>query len=385
MKKNYFLLLCITNFILLGISCDHKESTTSDLLNIKKVGEMNIAIDQETNQGVNVKLNSIENAAYLNFFNPTNNAIYIYDFEKNIVRAKIRLDKEGPNGINSGSQLSLDYFVHTLDSIFITGLKDHYLVNNKGEVLIRGRFSDANNNTTSISEKILSFDNATYFENKKLYSGITSYLQEDSAPNLQAVLPVTMDTILSEYMKESILVPKYQEILELKEKLRKERRYVAIGLSFERNKEYLYASTPVSDTVYVFKDFQLIKKVYTGTNEVTISSNSDYFDQFRNSTYKIAQEYPFYKDLIVSDDYLYRVLSKGNKMSVNVETQEEELTSKGDYLIVYNLKTDQVNHVELPSNTIRYYTGFTFENKLYFKLKEQPSENNIRYGVYEVK
>ncbi|MFC4634540.1 DUF4221 family protein [Dokdonia ponticola] len=385
MKKNFFLLLCIINSILLGISCDHKESNAGDFLSINKVGEISIPIDQQTNQRVNVKLNNIEDTAYLSFFNPTNYAIYIYNFEQKEVVDIINLDKEGPNGINLGGQLAPGYFIHTLDSIFVIGQKDHYLINNKGEVLIKGRFGDATNSTTSVSEKILSFNNASYFKDKKLYSGITSYVQKESAPNLQAVLPVTMDTILSEYMKESILVPKYEEILELKEKLRKEQRYVAMGLSFERNKECLYASTPVSDTVYIFKDFQLIKKVYTGTNEVTISSNSDYFDQFRNSTYKIAREYPFYKDLMVNDEYLYRVLSKGNTTTIHPETQEEELTSKGDYLIVYNLKTDQVNHLELSPNTIRYHTGFTLENKLYFKLKEQPSENNIRFGVYEVK
>lgn len=82
MKKNFFSIFCIANFILLGISCDHKESNSNDPLNINKVGEINIAIDQETNQGVTIKLNRIENTAYLNFFNPTNNAIYIYDFEQ---------------------------------------------------------------------------------------------------------------------------------------------------------------------------------------------------------------------------------------------------------------------------------------------------------------
>lgn len=291
----------------------------------------------------------------------------------------ITLDKEGPNGIDSGGQLALNYFVHTLDSIFINGSVHHYLINNKGEVLTKGSF-----NKTIVEEKILSFDDASYYKNGKVYSSVASYLTKDASPDLQVVLPITLDIIESSYIKESILVPKYEEILELKEKLRKEQRYVAMRLSFERNKECLYASTPVSDTVYIFKDFQLIKKVYTGTNEVTISSNSDYFDQFRNSTYKIAREYPFYKDLMVNDEYLYRVLSKGNTTTIHPETQEEELTSKGDYLIVYNLKTDQVNHLELPSNTIRYYTGFTLENKVYFKLKGQPSENKIVFGVFEV-
>jgi hypothetical protein len=161
-----------------------------------------------------------------------------------------------------------------------------------------------------------------------------------------------------------------------------------MGLSFARNGDYLYASTPISDIVSVFKNKELIDKVNTSTNAIKMPDTRGYFDQFRTKAYLKAMEYPFYKGLFsdVTDNrnFLYRIVSKGNSVVYNENTKQDEQTSKGGYLIVIDLNTNKTTYLELPTDHIDINSCFVVNGKIHFKLKVQDNENEMTFKTFSV-
>ena len=258
-----------------------------------------IPLDTETTTRQSVRFTVIDKTPYLSFFNDANYSLYIHNFETGDLVKKLAFEKEGPQGIDSGGNISVAHVLHNLDSIFLAGSSYQYLVDGTGKILNKGSLYGNTQNTIGVGSKTISFDDATYFKDGQLHTGITTYIDTDEAPFLKATLPLSLDTLTTQYVKQDEVIPNYKELLALKEKLRQERRYAAMGLDFELAGDLLYVTTPISDTVYVYQETQLAKRIYTGNHNVTVGSTSDFFDKFRNSTYRDAEKIPFYKELLI--------------------------------------------------------------------------------------
>ncbi len=383
--KTYKQIGILLSIITLLLSCK-KDNTTTLNPKLIEVGYTSMPLDDDTNFNVNIEFKSINNKPYLHFFNHNNFSIYIYDLQTNALKKKISLEKEGPNGINLGGNLSPSYYIHNLDSIFITGQRDHYLINGDGNVLIHNRFKANVGEGISEGQILLSLSKATYFKNNQLHTGITTYFTK-TAPNLLATLPITMDSVITTYLKEDEIVYNYEEINKLKQETLKEGMIAVMGLSFNRHEDNIYATTPISDTVYVYKDEKLIDKIFTGNDAVKLADNRSYFDQFKRSKYKNEQR-PTYTNLFldISDDqnYMFRILNKGaSEVIVNQNNNQEEREQKGLALAVVNLDTKDITYLDLPDN-INLYSGFVYNKQLYFKLKDQVIENEIQYIIFKV-
>ena len=240
----------------------------------------------------------------------------------------------------------------------------------------------------SSDDKVLSFDNATYFKNGSVYSGITSYSSGKEATYLRAVIPLPFDSVSNTFLRKEVLIENYDEVSKIKTELLNEGRMAVMGLSFAGNGDYLYASTPISDIVYIFKNKELIDKVNTGTHIIEMPDTRGYFDQFRDKTYLKTIEYPFYKGLFTDVDdsrnFLYRIVSKGNLLVYNENTKQEELKSKGGYLIVVNLNINETKYLELPTEHIDLNSCFVINGKIYFKLKVQENENEMIFKIFRI-
>lgn len=272
----------------------------------------------------------------------------------------------------------------------MTGSINHYLADGNGKILVDGSINNNKSGMMSSEDKKLSFDKATYFKNGSIYSGITSYdSASDGSTHLRSVIPLPFDSVAKTYLRKDAIIQNYNEVSKIKEEIFNERRMLAVmGLSFARNGDYLYASTPISDVVNIFKNEELIDKVNTGTDAIKMPETRGYFDQFRNKTYLKALEYPFYKGLFsdVNDtrNFLYRIVSKGNSVSYNEDTKQDEQKSKGGYLIVIDLNTNKTTYLELPTEHIDLRSCFVVNGKIHFKLKVQDNENEMTFKTFSV-
>lgn len=391
--KIFFAFIILVS-VLVSTSCKEDKLNDSNksiesLLKLVEEDPITFPLDIETDHNVYIKLNTINNIPFLNFYNGNNNCIYIYNINTKSLTKRVELEKEGTNGIELGGLLAPDYFIHTLDSIFLTGYINQYLINGDGEILVKGSVNANKSGIISLEDKDLSFDKATYFKNGNIYSGITSYISGNEATHLRAVIPLSFDSVSDTFIRKDVLIENYEEVSKIKAELLNEGKMAVMGLSFARNGDYLYASTPISDIVYIFKNKELIDKVNTSTHEIRMPDTRGYFDQFRDKSYLKTISYPFYKGLFtdVNDNrnILYRIVSKGNFLVYNENTKQDEQKSKGGYLIVINLNTNKTTYIDLPTEYIDLNSCFIFDGKIYFKLKVQINENEMTFKVFRIR
>jgi hypothetical protein len=76
---------------------------------------------------------AFNDSVYFTFLNTYNYSIYFYDFKTGIFLRKIKLDREGPNGVNP--YVIDGYHIVSYDSIYYYSHRNHslYLLNHKGE------------------------------------------------------------------------------------------------------------------------------------------------------------------------------------------------------------------------------------------------------------
>gem|GEM_PF-6423573 len=384
----FFLCLILCVGVLGLLSCeDAKTKTLSDKLSLVENGYVSFPLDTNSSYTFNIKKRQINDQVFLSFFNPHNYTIYIYNYHTQKLVQKIPLEREGPHGIDIGSNLVPGYFIHRLDSVFLSGFKYHYLIDGSGKIRVKGQFGDHNDNRISVDNDILSIDNASYYKNGALYAGITSYATTNESPFLQAKLPSTLDTILTRFVKEDELIDDYDEVIRLKALLKSENRYVVMGLSFYREDTWLYASSVVSDSVSVYHEDTLAKKIYLGDKRFAVADSQGYFDKFRTSTYKEAQGYANYGSLFTLETthnkFILRLILKGDTHVFNEEMQQEEQVSKGMGLIVKDMQGDELVAFDIPNEeSLMQYGSFLVDNKLHFKLENQPNENEVRYKIF---
>ena len=130
------ILKIILLFFLFNIlSCNNGIRKDRDNISLTNVGYKKFTLDSiTTNTNINFRLNKINDKEYLSFFNRENFSIYIYNYKSGKLLRKIKIHRNGLNAITIPFY-SIEYYIHTLDSIFISTIKNYYLLNSKGAIL----------------------------------------------------------------------------------------------------------------------------------------------------------------------------------------------------------------------------------------------------------
>lgn len=389
-------------------SCDQsnsgensKSSEINQPIEVIDKGIKSFPIDDETNfEGlVDLKLTSLEGQEYLSFYSKEANSIYMYNYENAEVFRRIQLEKTGPNSIRQF--FTFQYFFHDMDSIFINiPLMGQYMINQKAEVV--DKLVSGGRGISMDEVRNVGYDQASYFNNGQvntLLGGQFNNKTKDAY--FRATVDWSSDSITSKSIPSKELFPNYAEIVEVMNT--SDKTYFGIETIFLRGTQFLIGSTPISDSVFVFKENIKSGAIYVGSPNHSIADFETYLNlkevkmvrsgssgSISNVVEPVQPAY--YGDITISPDgkYLYRVLSHGTKAVYNELLKQDRPEVIGATLIVVNIATEQISYFDLPVDEIQVSVPvstnvFTSSAGIHFRVKDQDNENEIQFRVFGVK
>tara|TARA_A100000171_G_scaffold45648_2_gene49634 strand:+ start:101 stop:1324 length:1224 start_codon:yes stop_codon:yes gene_type:complete len=371
-------------------------------LEIVDKGIKAFALDDETNfeRLIDLKFNTIEGVDYLSFFDREAYSIYMYDYRQSTPIRRIQLEKVGPNRIHEF--FNFQFFFHSMDSIFIrVPMVGQYLINDKAEVIDKNEAKGSGVFQNEIRKA--SYDGASYYENGKINTLWTNTNQGKNQEQtyLRTVIDWKNDSIVSKSIPANQVFSDYPKIKEMLN--RKDKTFIPIKVHFLRSPEFLFASTPISDSVFLFKDNQRVKSIYAGNPTYNIADYEAFLDlrEIKNtrsgsdggvSKAEEPIQPPYYGDISISPygKYLYRVLSHGTKPLYNEVLERDRPDVIGATLIVVDTETNEISYFELPIDEIdlkvpESLNVFTSNEGIHFRVKDQQNEDEIQFRVFGVK
>ncbi|MCE7991085.1 MAG: DUF4221 family protein [Roseivirga sp.] len=403
LRSALFLLCLILLFAACGKSEKSKDEkmvskTTEAPLRLIDKGIYALVLDSlaSFDQMLNLQVNQIDGIEYLSFFDSNTSSFYIHNYESGALTKQVKLYSEGPNSVSVF--MSPDYYLHTLDSIFIdTNFYGYFLINGKGEVLSR-----VSKGPDFSSEGIkLKFDQSSYLSEKGIHGTIKGHYRKvsDHFPLLRGTLKFTESGPTADSLGSEKLFDHYEEILSFLEQGQQEKKlYVNIHRHMMQHNGDLYATTVISDTIRVFRDQKLIRSIYAGVPGYDVIDYQTYFKnneiiQGKNqmSTPTILHRPPRYESAFLDPQgkYLYRVMSHGTKPGISPHNGKEIAIISGATLLVINIETEERSYYELPVEEIeirsyRSSAHFVSNKGIHFRVKEQDNEDQAEFRVFGV-
>ncbi len=402
--KNSPTIIFLLNLVLL-VSCnktEQKEQATSQEvqktpLEIVDKGLKAFPIDHETDfkRLLDLKSVKIGQREYFSFYNYNTHAIYLYDYETAELFKKVKMTKEGPNAVKVF--LGLEYFFHTPDSIFINSMNHGiYLINDKGEVLQKrpdevrpGQRKTAN----------LKFDNTTRYVNGQLEcrSSYSLLNIKDGDLHSRVIIDMNSDVIIKVLITERSFINDYDAIRKIEKE--KGKGLIRMRQHFAKNDDYVFAATPISDSIYVFQGSKLVNTIYTGLPEHEIADYKTFMgltgiEYLKNGMQRVSKpvQPAQYTGMYIDPDgrFIYRVLAHGTKPVYNEYLKKDMPKISGASMIVIDLETGEQIAYELPVEEIELELNnmpgsfFVSGAGVHFRVKEQENEDEVLYRVFGI-
>jgi Domain of unknown function (DUF4221) len=353
----------------------------------------------------NIRFQYIDNQGLVSFYDRDSHTINIFDYQTNNLINKIKLAKNGDNSIST-PYYWLDYYIHNLDSIFISTVKNIYLINDKGEIL------------NKITPKI----NTNYFKiNRPIFNETTSYKNGALSFETVVLLPDLKDTVYlrinfdffsnnikEEYISIKEVLYDYENILNKKKELFKKGGFDMIPKHMVVNNDNFIISTPISDSIYIFKKGKLINKYLVSDSLIKLANYNQFFDRKEiiksGNTSAIKDKTvqpPFFINMFIDKNYLYRILSHGTRgrkvykkdiypKYLIDSISENDYVLKGASLCIFDLKTHINYVVSLPINEL----DISLENSIIFVTNQEIhiptntdkiNSNSLTFKIYRIK
>jgi hypothetical protein len=340
----------------------------------------------------------------LSFYNRNEHSINIYDYNSNNLINSIKLKKEGNNSITT-PMYWLDYHIHNLDSIFISNVKNYYLINSLGKVLSM--------QTPNI--------NTNYFKiNKPVFNKNTIYANGDLSFEIEQLLPNEEDTIFllrtfdffnntvkNDFIDIRDVINDYDNTLKAKKALFKAGGFDIIPKHIIKYNEFYIVSTPINDSISIFKNGELLESYFVSDSLIKIATYQNYFGRkkiIKHENYSAITDNlnqpPFFTNMLCHGKFLYRILSHGTKPNLkNVkEIYPENLQNivtgneyefKGVSLCIFNLETKKTYTFSIPINDLEIPLDdskvFLSDEGIHFPIKSNNNSSQILYKLFKIK
>lgn len=386
--------------LLLVAACKEPREQRSNLpsfeeLLVEQKGQLVLKLDFGVNFEWLISLEhvSIQGEDYLTFYDRITHTIYLYEVTGGDYIKKIELDKEGPNGIKSLTK----FFFHTMDSIFIDSPFGIYLIDSNAKIVTKkskGAEQRDGFPVLSLDSKIYAFDTDSRLENGEIDMEIRMINRKQNDFE-RARFNFKSDSIVEEFIETRDLIYNYKDILEEKANIKNagglalniDRYHSSIG-------EYRYVSTSISDSLYVFKNGDLLKTIYAGDPNVQIANYASYatrrlIERFERgiNAHENPKQPPYYKGMFSSPDgrLVYRLLYHGSRPKF-IEGEESAVpNSIGATLIIFDLHTNGLSYYSLPVDQIDLEKNqFVSNYGIYFRVKNQQNEDEVRFKFFKV-
>ena len=393
-------ILLLATCILIFFSCQQEkksdnDNSTTQSLTITDAGIKTLALEDGVNfEGLKALiLTTINDQEYISFYDRITHSIYLYDYQTDDLFKKISMEKYGPNAVKEVSR----FFFHTIDSIFIDNSFGIYLINGKGEVVTKKSKGARHKNGVVFLDsdsKNYYFHQDSYFNHGQIEMTI-SLLNRTGEDYEYAIFDFQKDSISKELIKTETIIKNYEEVLKVKEEVRKRGGWASSILRFfSRNKNHLCSSTSISDSLYVFNEGELIKTIYAGVPEIDVASYSDCMkidivERFEGgmTLHKNPKQPAFYKNMLMSPDgkLIYRFLYHGAKPKFVDGSERAVPNPLGTTLIIMDTETEELSYHELPIEEIDIdYNLFVSNEGIYFRVKDQQNEDQVQFRFFKV-
>ena len=394
----YVYSLCL---LLILSTCGNKND--SDTVTTSKIdfriidkGRKVFPLDSTTGLDYNsrFKINRFDGKEYLSFGNRPLSMLYEFDYETGEPTRKIKLEQQGPNKVFLF--FDIGYFFHDKDSIFIdSGGFGYFLVNGQGEVLERISANDTNRMDSDCCP--IAFNKGTFYKDGRIYGKHRSIIEEEDeiARYVYGSIELKTGNQTKRVLRKSSFLPNHEAIFQMETASEPIVDELEVP-SYYRN-DLLYAASPFSDTVHVFRDFELIDKHYVGSTNLETTDFESYLlirqrvkeeNYYQNVTQTVQP--PHYTHVFVSEDgsKIYRVFIETTK-AIKPENARREIpkVSKA-HLVVKDIITNQISTLELPVDEIKLgYIGtdrscFVHDNGLHILTKEQENEDELVFRIF---
>lgn len=385
-------------------SCDafdasKKQEPETSPLKVLDLGTKSFPLDAETAIDYNsrFKVNIFDGKEYLTFSNRPTSRIYEFDYASGEPTRIIKLEKDGPNAVNLFFNIGM--FFYSKDSILVdSGGFGYYLINGKGEVLRKFGLPPKENNLNPDCCPI-SFSNASFVEGKTVFGVQRSSVKDkpEVSEYTFGSIDISGDSKTKKLLKLSAFVPDYKEIIEMEQA--KDPWVIPFQPSFYKLGEFLYAASPISDTVHVFKDFELVDKYHIGNEAVELTDYRsllllNQIQQLKDGVQSVREvnQPPHFADVFVSPDgnLIYRILIEATK-GKKVETLDYEIPEVAKAsLVVFDKSSGQLTSFDLPVDDLdiplstQSRSIFVSSVGIHFETKEQQSEDRLDFRIFGV-
>lgn len=340
------------------------------------------------------RLDEIEGKEYFSFSNPSTKSINIYDYEKGEQINKLKLANEGPNAINL--LFSLSFFPHSLDSIFISGFQDYYLVNSKAEVL--KKLYNPKEQKYRANATPVYLMQATSYRNGKLIGPLKYSLINKGEGSSYFWGTIDLNTAQESFdlLNAETFIPNYGDMKAFIEN--SSQKLDPLRVSFAGDYTYLVTSTGISDSIYFIKSGKLVKTALLSSPDIEITDYKTYLslnrmEQLKNEVQTVSEpiQPPHFAGLYLSPNkkFVYRILINKTRGEY-VENLEKEMPRVQEaLLLVYNTQSGETSSIalsveELSLSPNHNSNAFASNAGLHILIKEQASENRVDFRVFGV-
>lgn len=401
MRRVLFLLYPLLLFAACGKSEKSNEETPASEapqvpLQIVDKGIYTLPLDSMASfdQMFNLQVNEINGTEYLSFFDPNTYSFYLHNYESGALTKQVKLYREGPNSLSVF--MSPDYYLHSLDSIFIdANFYGYFLINGKGEIISKvSKGPDFSNEGIK-----LKFDQSSYLSEKGIHGTIKGHYrkQAEHFPFLRGTLDFNDTKPKTDSTRAKDLFSDYEGIMAFLEASKKEKKtYVKIHRHIMHDGDYLYATSSISDSISVFRDQKLVKRLYAGVPSYEVIDFKTYFKNNEMIFGKgnvgkptILNQPPIYESGFIDPQgkFMYRVMSHGTKAGISPYNGKEIPVIFGATLLVIDLETEERYYYDLPVEEVQIRSfgssaQFVSNKGLHLRVKEQENEDQAEFRLF---
>ena len=374
------LLAVISLFCLL--SCVDKKVQTKESYNlVASDKQLSFALDPNTKTFILALFLFTDETGkeYLTFQNQDQNEILFYDMNSRKLEFKVKPAYEGPNGVGQ----VLGYYVHTIDSIFLTisGTNEIVLVNRNAEIKDKINYERAEDGTlltdfcsiSSVYQPIIMIDKEMY-----IMSGCNRWLEKDP---ISAVINLEDKTIHA-------LPYYYPSFPGADNKAKRAGIEEHLSRCFD-GKHFVY-SFYFDETIYIAsQDHDSIKEVKVKSKYI---DKVRLLDDYGNLTFTDACENPNYGNLLF-DKYrnvYYRIAYPETEIEKEVKGLELlQYGRKNFSIIILDKNFNIIGETLFPDYTYNSTVMFVREDGLYISdshyLNPDYSDDELSFKCFTLK
>jgi hypothetical protein len=345
--------------VILAFSCENKKRDRVDMYTLKKSeSQLSFSLDNNTKSDILALFlyKDEDKTEYLTFQNPGQNEILFYNMDSRLLEFKVTPQYEGNNGVGT----FLGYYVHNLDSIFLTivGIEEIALIDRNAIVKDKYPFDITRDGIT-----LSAFYSTSYRYHPILLFGKKLCI----VPGCNRWVdrsPVCATIDLTDGTVEALQAFNYPSFPGADNKAKKASAEIYVSRCFN-GKQFVYSFYFDEDIYVVSPDHETIERVKVKSNYI---NKIGILDDYGNLTYEDVCENPNYGNMFYDEyrDVYYRIAYPETEIEKGIRGMELQYYGRKNFsIIILDKDFNIIGETMFPDYTYNSNVMFIREDGLY--------------------